>query len=297
MTRQRPRVIHTFSIVARDPANGDVGVAVASKFLAVGTAVPFAQAEVGAVATQSYANLSYGPNGLAMMADGQSARQTLDRLVAEDEGRDQRQVGIVDAGGLAVSYTGAGCHDWAGGRTGEGYACQGNILTGGDTLDAMAETFEGAHGELPARLHLALAAGDTIGGDKRGKQAAALLVMRKGAGYGGFDDTLVNLRVDDCPAPLPELGRLLALHQLYFGTTPADQKIAIDEALAGELQAMMTRLGYYQGPASGDWDEATRNAFRAFIGTENFEERVDIAGRTVDPPALDYMRERFGSDT
>ena len=295
MTGQRPRAIHTFSIVARDPANGDVGVAVASKFLAVGTAVPFAEAEVGAVATQSYANLGYGPNGLAMMAGGLSARETLDRLVAEDEGRDQRQVGVVDANGLAVSYTGAGCHDWAGGRTGEGYACQGNILTGGDTLDAMAETFESARGELPARLQLALSAGDTIGGDKRGKQAAALLVMRTGAGYGGFDDTLVNLRVDDCPEPLPELGRLLALHQLYFGSTPADEKIAIDEGLAGELQAMMTRLGYYQGAANGNWDAATQTAFRAFIGTENFEERVDIPGRVIDPPALAYIRENFGA--
>ena len=295
MTGSHRRVIHTFSIVARDPANGDVGVAVASKFLAVGMAVPFAQAEVGAVATQSYANLSYGPNGLAMMAGGLSARKALDRLVAEDEGRDQRQVGVVDANGLAVSYTGAGCHDWAGGRTGEGYACQGNILTGGDTLDAMAETFEGARGELPARLHLALSAGDTIGGDKRGKQAAALLVMRTGAGYGGFDDTLVNLRVDDCPEPLPELGRLLALHQLYFGSTPADEKIAIDEGLAGELQAMMTRLGYYQGAANGNWDAATQTAFRAFIGTENFEERVDIPGRVIDRPALAYIRENFGA--
>ena len=295
MNRPRPRAIHTFSIVARDPANGDVGVAVASKFLAVGMAVPFARAGVGAVATQSFANLSYGPNGLDMMAEGLSAQEALDRLVAADEGRDQRQVGVVDAQGLAVSYTGSGCYDWAGGRTGEGYACQGNILTGGDTLDAMAETFESAGGALPDRLHAALDAGDTVGGDKRGKQAAALLVMRKGAGYGGFDDTLVNLRVDDCPEPLPELGRLLALHDLYFGITPAGEKIAIDEALAGELQAMMTRLGYYGGAASGAWDEATQTAFRAFVGTENFEERVDIPGRTIDPTALDYIREHFGA--
>ena len=295
MTHQRLRAIHTFSIVARDPASGDVGVAVASRFLAVGMAVPFARAEVGAVATQSYANLSYGPNGLAMMAEGLPAQDALDRLIAEDEGRDQRQVGIVDANGLAVSYTGAGCHDWAGGRTGEGYACQGNILTGGETLDAMAETFESARGELPDRLHTALSAGDTVGGDKRGKQSAALLVMRKGAGYGGFDDTLVNLRVDDCPEPLPELGRLLDLHHLYFGVTPDAQKVAIDEALARELQVMMTRLGYYDGAVDGSWDEATQTAFRAFVGTENFEERVDVPGRAIDPPALDYIRDRFGS--
>ncbi len=294
MTHQRLRAIHTFSIVARDPASGDVGVAVASRFLAVGMAVPFARAEVGAVATQSYANLSYGPNGLAMMAEGLPAQDALDRLIAEDEGRDQRQVGIVDANGLAVSYTGAGCHDWAGGRTGEGYACQGNILTGGETLDAMAETFESARGELPDRLHTALSAGDTVGGDKRGKQSAALLVMRKGAGYGGFDDTLVNLRVDDCPEPLPELGRLLDLHHLYFGVTPDAQKVAIDEALARELQVMMTRLGYYDGAVDGSWDEATQTAFRAFVGTENFEERVDVLGRAIDPPALDYIRDRFG---
>ncbi len=294
MTHQRLRAIHTFSIVARDPASGDVGVAVASRFLAVGMAVPFARAEVGAVATQSYANLSYGPNGLAMMAEGLPAQDALDRLIAEDEGRDQRQVGIVDANGLAVSYTGAGCHDWAGGRTGEGYACQGNILTGGETLDAMAETFESARGELPDRLHTALSAGDTVGGDKRGKQSAALLVMRKGAGYGGFDDTLVNLRVDDCPEPLPELGRLLDLHHLYFGVTPDAQKVAIDEALAREHQVKMARLGYYDGAVDGSWDEATQTAFRAFVGTENFEERVDVPGRAIDPPALDYIRDRFG---
>lgn len=295
MARQRQRAINTYSIVARDPATGDVGVAVASKFLAVGMAVPFARADVGAVATQSYANLSYGPNGLAMMAEGGSAQEALDRLIADDADRDQRQVGIVDGNGLAVSYTGAGCHDWAGGRTGEGYACQGNILTGGNTLDAMAETFESHIGELPDRLYAALNAGDTIGGDKRGKQSAALLVMRKGAGYGGYDDTLVNLRIDDCPEPLPELGRLLGLHHLYFGVTSAADKISIDEALAREFQTMIGRLGYYDGAIDGNWDDATQTAFRAFVGTENFEERVDVPGRTIDPPALDYIRKQFAS--
>ncbi len=147
---------------------------------------------------------------------------------------------------------------------------------------------------MPDRLHTALSAGDTVGGDKRGKQSAALLVMRKGAGYGGFDDTLVNLRVDDCPEPLPELGRLLDLHHLYFGVTPDAQKVAIDEALARELQVMMNQLGYYDGAVDGSWDEATQTAFRAFVGTENFEERVDVPGRAIDPPALDYIRDRFG---
>ena len=294
MTIGRLRCLNTFSIVARDPANGDVGIAVASKFLAVGMAVPFAQADVGAVATQSYANTSYGPRGLAMMAGGLSAQEALDRLVAEDEGRGQRQAGVVDANGLAASFTGKGCYDWAGGRTGEGYACQGNVLTGGNTIDAMADTFEGAGGALPGRLFAALAAGDTVGGDKRGKQSAALLVKRRGAGYGGFDDTLVNLRVDDCPEPLPELGRLFALHDLYFGSTPAAEKIPIDAALAAELQEIMARRGHYGGAVDGAWDDATQAAFHAFVGTENFEERVDIPGGAVDPPALDFIREHFG---
>jgi len=295
MTRRRSPVIHTFSIVARDPATGDLGVAVASKFLAVGMVVPFVRAEIGAVATQAFANPSYGPNGLAMMAEGLSAREALRRLLAEDEDRDQRQVGMVDANGMAASHSGADCPDWAGGRCGEGFACQGNILTGGETLDAMAETFVGATGALPDRLFAALAAGDTAGGDRRGKQSAALLVGRKGAGYGGHDDTLVDLRVDDAPEPLPELGRLLGLHRLYFGVTPAAEKVAIDTALAREFQAMMNRLGYYDGAIDGGWNDATRSAFRTFIGIENFEERVDIPGRAIDPPALDDLRKRFGA--
>ena len=295
MSQRRPRVIHTFSIVARDPVNGDVGVGVASKSLAVGMAIPYAQAGVGAVATQCYTNMSYGPKGLAMMADGLSAQDALDRLVGADEGRERRQVGMVDAGGLAVSYSGTDCDDWAGGRTGEGYACQGNVLVGGAVLDAMAETFENAKGALPDRLHAALSAGEAAGGEKYGRQSAALLVMRKQAGDGGFDDTLVNLRVDDCSEPLPELGRLLELYHLYFGVTPETEKVAIDEAVARELQAMMNRLGFYHGALDGGWGEATRTAFQTFVGAESFDERVDIPGRTIDPPALDYLRRQFGA--
>lgn len=293
-TRIPSRVINTFSIVARDPANGDVGVAVASKFLAVGSAVPWAEAEVGAVATQSYANTSCGPRGLAMMKAGLSATEALERLIAEDEGRDQRQLGVVDVQGRAAAYTGKGCYGWAGHLLREGVACQGNILTGPETLDAMVEAFECISGQLSDRLSAALKAGDEAGGDRRGKQAAALLVMRKGAGYGGFNDVLVDVRVDDHLEPVPELGRLLDLHHLYFGTTPPEEKVRIDEALVREFQERMRRFGYYDGAMSGAWDEATQSAFRAFVGNENFEERVDIPGRTIDPPALDFIRKTFG---
>ncbi len=295
MTHRRPRAFHTVSIVARDPANGDVGVAVASKSLAVGAAVPYARAGVGAVATQCYTNMRYGPDGLAMMADGQSAQGALDGLIARDDGRDRRQAGMVDAHGLAASYTGVNCDEWAGGRTGEGYACQGNVLIGAETLGAMAETFESAKGDLSDRLYRALSAGDAAGGEKYGKQSSALLVMREGAGYGGFDDALVNLRVDDCPEPLAELGRLLDLHHLYFDITPEAEKLAIDEPMVREFQAMMRRLGFYRGEADGNWDAATQAALHKFVGAENFEERIDVTGRTIDPPALDYLRDRFGS--
>jgi len=214
-------VVATFSIVARDAKTGDLGIAVASKFLAVGAVVPWAKAGVGAIATQSYANVKYGPEGLALLADGKGAPEALDALTKEDARRDRRQAGIVDAKGSAATYTGARCFAWAGGKTGDGWAAQGNILVGESVVDAMGEAFDKARakgdGELADWLMTALAAGDAAGGDKRGRQSAALLVVRDKGGYEGGNDRYIDLRVDDHAKPVEDLARLLALHWKVFG--------------------------------------------------------------------------------
>jgi len=209
-------VVATFSIAGYDPEAKEWGIAVQSKFLAVGAVVPWAKAGVGAVATQSYANTAYGPDGLALMAEGKSAQETLDALLEADEGKAFRQVGIVDAEGGAATFTGERCNDWAGGRTGEHYCAQGNILAGEAVVDAMAATFEETEGDLGARLIAALAAGQEEGGDKRGRQSAALLVVKEKGGYGGYNDRYRDLRVDDHPEPIEELGRIYAMHKRVF---------------------------------------------------------------------------------
>ncbi len=283
--------IVTFSIVALDPATGELGVAVASKFLAVGAVVPWARAGVGAVATQSYANVSYGPTGLELMAAGQSAGETLARLLADDPDRELRQVGIVDARGGAVTFTGSACHAWAGGRTGPGYAVQGNILTGPEVVDAMARAFETTEGSLAARLLAALAAGDAAGGDRRGKQSAALLVVKERGGYGGYTDRFIDLRVDDHPEPVAELQRLYGIWRLYFEKPKPEDRLPLEGAVLVELQELMRTLGYYQGPVHGQWDEATRRAYAALIGNENFEERIPLDADWIDRQVLAYLRD------
>jgi len=287
--RQGDIWVTTFSIVACDLAAREWGVAVQSKFLAVGAVVPWAQAEVGAVATQSYANTSYGPKALSLMAQGYSAQEALDALIAEDPGRAQRQVGIVDAQGRSATFTGEECMAWAGGRTGPGYACQGNILVGPETVDAMAETFEATPGPLADRLLAALAAGQEAGGDRRGQQSAALLVVKPEGGYGGFNDRYIDLRVDDHPRPIEELKRLLDLFRLYFGETEEAALLPITEEIARELQTRLRDLGYYRGPITGVYDEATRHALREYSGVENLEERLREDDR-IDPVILDFLR-------
>lgn len=283
-------IVTTFSIVAADLATGDLGIAVASKFLACGAVVPWASAGAGAVATQSFANTAYGPDGIRMMRDGLSAPQALAKLLAEDADRDGRQVGLVDARGGAAAHTGPGCHAWAGHKVGEGFTCQGNILVGQDTVDAMAAAFRAAEGELSGRLVTALAAGEKAGGDKRGKQASAVYVVRPKGGYGGMNDVLVDLRVDDHPDPVTELRRLLDLSNLYFGSSPAADKLQIEGAVLADLKRIMIAKGFYRGDASGAWDDATLKALDTFIACENFEERVDLARRTIDAPVLAHLR-------
>lgn len=285
----------TYSIAAYDPDEQAWGVAVASKFLAGGALVSWAQAGTGAVATQALAKVSFGPDGLALMAQGRSASETLEILLHNDPKAALRQVGLVDARGGAAAHTGQDCHLWAGHRIGEHYACQGNILTGPDTLDAMVEAFTRASGELADRLVAALLAGDQAGGDRRGRQSAAVLVVRHGGGYGGDTDRYLDLRVDDDPKPVQKLKALVKTHHLYFGAPRPEDLLPIGEAIARELQAIMAREGYYRGEIDGEWDDESKQAFWHFAGNENLEERWNLEGNTdlIDKVALDYLRGRF----
>jgi uncharacterized Ntn-hydrolase superfamily protein len=273
----------TYSLVACDLGRGEWGVAVQSKVLAVGAGVPWAEPEVGALATQALANLRYGPDGMALLREGASAVEAVRRLTEADEGRDERQLGVVDGNGQAATYTGSACLDWAGGVTGEGYAAQGNILVSQETVTALAETFEASSGALVERLLQALAAAQLAGGDRRGQQSAALLVVRKDGGYMGTSDVLVDLRVDDHEAPIEELERIYGLHDLLFGETPEEEWLEVDERLAAELRERLDRLGY-EG-------KALPEAFEAWADTENFEERVDGIDR-IDPVVLAELRIR-----
>jgi uncharacterized Ntn-hydrolase superfamily protein len=311
----------TYSIVARDAETGDLGVAVQSKFLAVGALVPWARAGVGAIATQSYANVAYGPDGLALLAGGASAQEALDRLVAADEVREQRQAGIVDAHGRGATYTGRHCFAWAGGRSGPGFAAQGNILAGPGVVDGLADTFAAGGRPFPELLVTCLAAADAEGGDRRGRESAALYVARAGAGYGGGNDRWIDLRVDDHTDPIAELGRLLALQRLYLDRPALDDLVRTDEAVAGELRSLLTRLG--AGPGSGfsdvyqrmgalgdeaeaaepeerpmtgepaplpsNWDTAWQRALEDWMAVENLEERTAASG-WVDHRVLEFLR-------
>ncbi len=275
-------MVSTYSIVACDLEAREWGVAVQSKFLAVGAGVPAAEPEVGAVATQAWANMRYGPDGLALLRERYSAEEVVARLVGADDGRDHRQLGVVDGQGRAATFTGSDCLEWAGGTTGPGYAAQGNILVSGETVDALARTFEGSTGRpLAERLIACLRAAQTAGGDRRGQQSAALLVVRKDGGYGGTSDAVVDLRVDDHPRPIEELERLYALHDLLFGETPEDEWLAVDAELAAEIRERLAALGY------GDAD--LEAALSRWAGAENFEERVRGADR-IDPVVLDQLR-------
>src|SRR6266513_3026720 len=229
------RTIATYSIAACDPEAGQWGVATQSKFLAVGSVVPWAEPGVGAIATQAYANPRYGPDGLALLRDGLSAEEVVERLTSADEGRDHRQLGVVDGQGRSASYTGSECMEWAGGRTGSCYAAQGNILVSAETVDAIAETFESGAGSLAERLIDCLDAAQAAGGDRRGQQSAALLVVEKDGGYAGLSDVVVELRVEEHERPLEELRRIYVMHQAIFGKTPAEEWLDVDEELAAEL--------------------------------------------------------------
>jgi len=275
-------LVATYSIAACDLEAGQWGVATQSKFLAVGSVVPWAEPTIGAVATQAYANPRYGPEGLALLREGLSAEEAVARLTAADEGRDRRQLGIVDAAGGSATFTGSECMDWAGGIAGECFAAQGNILVGPETVDALARTFVESSGPLASRLIDCLAAAQAAGGDRRGQQSAALLVVERDAGYLGLTDVLVDLRVDDHPEPIAELARLQHMHHLLFGATPRTEWIPVDGDLRGELTDRLDRLGY-----DGDLE----HAFATWAGTENLEQRVEGV-EEIDPVVLAELRSR-----
>ena len=293
MVYQIQRRISTFSIVGFDPDTGEIGIAVQSKFLGVGSVVPWARAGIGAIALQSWSNTSYAESALKMMSEGVHPEEIMAVLTGPDDMREQRQVGIVDCKGRSATYSGSSCMDWAGGICGENFAAQGNILVGKATVDALAETFISGKGDLSSRLTSALAAGQKAGGDRRGMQSAALYIAKAGGGYGGYNDRYVDIRVDDHPDPINELCRILTLWRLqFFKTRPGNV-----EPISGEVKDfildILARENYYRGP-QGSWDTQMQKAFTAFIHTNNFEEREAAPGH-IDREVLDYLRDTYSA--
>ncbi|HET9848938.1 MAG TPA: DUF1028 domain-containing protein [Candidatus Dormibacteraeota bacterium] len=282
----------TFSIVGADPAAGECGVAVASKFLSAGAVVPWAAAGVGAIATQSHANTSYGPAGLRLLEQGEPPDAVIERLTKTDPEAGKRQVGIVDMQGRAATFSGGECFPWFGGLTAANVAVQGNILVGEQTVTAMLKAFQQSQGALAWRLLAALKAGDRAGGDRRGKQSAALLVVKPQGGYAGFNDRYLDLRVDDHPQPVDELERVAGMWRLYFEKPSAEDLVPIDERLGAELRDGLRRLGYDPGPDRDPWSEQAARAFTAFSEMENLEDRLRTDGRT-DRQVLAYLREKL----
>ena len=276
----REPLVATYSIAACDLEARQWGVAVQSKFLAVGAICPYAEAEVGAVATQSFVNPRYGPDGLALLREGLAAEEAVQRLTAADEGREHRQLGIVDGQGRAATYTGDSCLDWAGGRTGAGYATQGNILVGAETVAALAMTFE-ANRQLPLvqRLLECLSAAQAAGGDRRGQQSASVLVVERNGGYAGLSDVLVDLRVDDHERPIQELRRIYGIHRRLFEVSPREDWLPLEDDLRAEVDERLAGLGY--------------DSLDTWAGVENLEERVD-GNDEIDPIVLEALREASG---
>lgn len=284
-------MIATFSIIARDPATGQLGGAVQSKFLAVGSAVLWGQAGAGIVATQAHANLDIGELALPILAKGYPAEAVGQAMLALDPESAIRQFGIVDARGGSFSFTGRDCFDYAGGISRPNLAVQGNILVSRETIVAMAEAYDAANGPLAHRLMAALAAGQAAGGDKRGRQSAALLVLEAGGSYGGYNDRLIDLRVDDDPEPIERLQQLLAMHELLFHKSQPENQLELKPGLVQLIQDKLRRLGYYQGPVSGQYDKATRLALSDFCGWENLEE-IMVDGQRIDQQVYQILMEK-----
>ncbi|PLR95876.1 DUF1028 domain-containing protein [Bacillus sp. T33-2] len=278
--------VNTFSIVAFDPETGELGVAVASKFLSVGSIVPWAKAGVGAIATQSWVNPVYGQRGLELMAEGKTAQETLEILTSEDVNPEVRQAGFVDAQGNSATFTGQECYSWAGGISGTNFACQGNILTSENVVQSMADTFKKAEGDLATRLTEALKAGEDAGGDSRGKQSAALLIVKENGGYAGVTDRYIDLRVDDHAQPVKELKRILYLHQLYFQKPKEEDILPVEGQLMDEIVSSLKKLDYLKTDAPSE--AHVFEAVLSFHLIENFDERIQEKG-FIDKKVVEFM--------
>jgi len=279
----------TFSIVAFDSRNGDLGVAVQSKFIAVGAVVPWAKAGVGAIATQAWGNVSFGPRGLKMLEEGVSAPEVLRKLLADDVRPEVRQVAIVDSKGVTATHTGRECMDWAGHVSGPSYSCQGNILANSGVVESMAKTYEETQGDLIEKLLASLSAGQAAGGDRRGQQSAALLVVREKGGYEGFSDRYVDLRVDEHPTPIEELKRTFNIYDITMLSRENPRNLLIiDDRIATRLQGALKALGLYDGAFTGVFDEATERALDKFVNVNNFENKMHEKGK-IWKSVLDYL--------
>ncbi|GKU24026.1 DUF1028 domain-containing protein [Clostridium folliculivorans] len=290
MIPNKDHLVATFSIVGYDPVEKEWGVAVQSKFLGVGALVPWAKAGVGAIATQSWCNTSFGPEGLKLLEEGLSAEKVLEKLLENDEQKEYRQVGIVDAEGKGATFTGKECFNWAGGIAGENFACQGNILVNPETVEALADTFKNTKGDLAERLVAALDSAQSAGGDSRGKQSAALLVVKEKGGYGGFNDRYIDLRVDDHVEPIKELKRLLDLYRLYFYKTKPGNLVKIEGKLISEIKEELKKTGYFEGEVDEKFDEQFKAGLKRFYLTENFDERYR-EDDNIDIEVLAFLRE------
>ncbi|WP_237648610.1 DUF1028 domain-containing protein [Sediminibacillus terrae] len=286
---ENKKIVATFSIVGVDPDTGEHGIAVQSKFIAVGAVVPWAKAGAGAVATQAFANPSYGPRGLELLEKGYAPEEVIEQLIKDDPQREERQVGIVDAKGNSATFTGKQCYDWAGGIHGRNFAAQGNILVNEATVAQMARTFEQTEGNLAERLLACLQAAQEAGGDSRGKQSAALYVVKEKAGYGGLNDRLVDLRVDDHPEPIEEIARLYQLQQLYFGETKPDNILPLEGTVKQQVISGLMGKGYIR--SEGVSDEELQKRLTEYLHTENFEERELEPGK-IDKEVLEFLNKQ-----
>lgn len=285
----KDKLVATFSIVAANPETGEVGVAVQSKFLAVGAVVPWAKANVGAVATQSWANTTFGPEGLRLLEKGLPPEEVIDKLIAGDPGRSLRQVAVINSDGEASAFTGHECYDWAGHKIGKHHSCQGNILVSGKTVSEMSRAFEESEGPLAERMLKAIAAAQQAGGDSRGKQSAAVYVLQEGAGYGSYNDVKVDLRVDDHPEPIEELQRLYELHKLY--AAPSQEKLPIEEDVLKTVVEQLVKTGLLASASHSSYDAEVKEALKTFVLRENFDDHWSEEA-CVDESVLEYLKKQ-----
>ncbi len=286
----------TFSIVAYDENTGELGVAVQSKFICVGAIVPWAKVEVGAIATQAMANVSYGPRGLELLATGLGANDVIKKLISEDEEKEHRQVAIIDTKGGVATHTGKECFEWAGHIVGDSYSVQGNILISEDTVEAMAKAYETTKGDISDKLLASLSAGGTEGmGDRRGKQSASLLVVREGGSYGGYTDRLVDIRVDEHVEPIKELQRIFEIYDMIFLTREEPENLLqIDGEIETKIRSVLIDLGYLTTSSGEEWGQPEQDALEAWFSINNFENKWNSEAK-IWKSVYDFMMKEKGT--